>query len=339
MSAAVGLLVRRGYGCSALRGCASSLRAYTTKVDIKALKRLRELNPVSISKAKDALVSSENDIDKALEWLEKDALKSGAKKAEKVKDRVACEGAVAVHVNDSLTAASIVELGCETDFVARNASFVDLASGIAESGMAFSKSSAERAVLADIEVSELSAQMLGERTVADTVTETIGRLGENIVLRRAAAVGSTGGSSSTVISGYVHGSVSGSSSSASAGKIGGLVAVECTAQSDDHRKTLSQLTRRLAQQVVGYAPRYTTLDQWRAARAAGIEGSEEPDVSVLESQQFLFGGGTVSEVLAKISKEIGAPVSISSFVRYERGEGIEKPAKPDFAEEVRQQLS
>ncbi|KAJ1956294.1 Elongation factor Ts, mitochondrial [Dipsacomyces acuminosporus] len=111
------------------------------------------------------------------------------------------------------------------------------------------------------------------------------------------------------------------------------------ARSEDHRKTLSQLTRRLAQQVVGYAPRYTALEEWHAAKAAGVETTDEPEAAVLESQQFLFGGGTVAEVLAKISKEVGSPVTIASFVRYERGEGVEKPAKPDFAEEVRQQLS
>ncbi|KAJ2454313.1 Elongation factor Ts, mitochondrial, partial [Coemansia sp. RSA 2424] len=75
-----------------------------------------------------------------------------------------------------------------------------------------------------------------------------------------------------------------------------------------------------------------------AASAAGIDGIGEPEVTVLEAQPFLFGGGTIAEVLAKVAKGVDAPVEVASFVRFERGEGIEKPARPDFAEEVRQQL-
>ncbi|KAJ1843618.1 Elongation factor Ts, mitochondrial, partial [Coemansia sp. RSA 486] len=101
-----------------------------------------------------------------------------------------------------------------------------------------------------------------------------------------------------------------------------------------HRATLAQLARRLAQQVVGYAPRFRTVAEWQHARAAGAEDcGEEPEACVLEAQQFLFGGGTVAEVLAKVSQGVGAPVDVVSFVRFERGEGVEKAARPDFAEE------
>ncbi|KAJ2718523.1 Elongation factor Ts, mitochondrial [Coemansia sp. Benny D115] len=313
-------------------------RGYAKKVDIKALKRLRELNPVSMSKAKEALLNNNNDIDKAMVWLEEDAIKAGAKKAEKVKDRVASEGAIAIYLNEKQSAGAIVELGCETDFVARNGTFIDLASAIARQG---SEGFATAGVLADIEVSQLAGKLLAERSVADTITETIGKLGENIILRRAAAVGAEGAEDSLVVSGYVHGAVAGSAG-ASAGKIGGLVAMRSSGplKGDDNRATINQLGRRLAQQVVGYAPRYRTMAEWDAAKAQGLVSAEEsPEVLVLEAQQFLFGGGTVSEVLAKVSKGVGTPVVIESFVRFERGEGIEKPEKPDFAEEVRQQLA
>ncbi|KAJ2457038.1 Elongation factor Ts, mitochondrial [Coemansia sp. RSA 2424] len=319
-------------------GARSMLRGYATKVDIKALKRLRELNPVPISKAKEALLSTDNDIDQAMAWLEKDAIQSGAKKAEKVKNRVASDGAIAVHVNEALTAGAIIELGCETDFVARNATFVDLATAIARCGLEAAGHSANQVALAQVELDKLSSRMTASgQTVADTVNETIGRLGENIVLRRAATMGSPDASDSIVVSGYVHGGVAGSHG-AMAGKIGGLVAIKSAVRSDEHRRTLSQLAGRLAQQVVGYSPRFITVDEWQAASAAGIDGIGEPEVTVLEAQQFLFGGGTIAEVLAKVAKGVDAPVEVASFVRFERGEGIEKPARPDFAEEVRQQL-
>ncbi|KAJ2806371.1 Elongation factor Ts, mitochondrial [Coemansia furcata] len=312
----------------------TSLRGYATKVDIKALKRLRELNPVPMSKAKEALLSTDNDIDQAMAWLEKDAIQSGARKAEKIKNRATSDGAIAVQINEALTAGAIIELGCETDFVARNSTFVDLASTIARSGLELAGHSS----LTQIEVSELSARVVSGRTVTDMVTETIGRLGENIVLRRAAIMGSPDAADSMVVSGYVHGGVAGSHG-ASAGKIGGLVAIKSSVRSDEHRRTLSQLAGRLAQQVVGYSPRFITVDEWQAASAAGVEGIGEPEVTVLEAQQFLFGGGTIGEVLAKVAKGVDAPVEVASFVRFERGEGVEKPVRPDFAEEVRKQLA
>ncbi|KAJ2702849.1 Elongation factor Ts, mitochondrial [Coemansia sp. IMI 209128] len=319
-------------------GFYAALRGYATKVDIKALKRLRELNPVPMSKAKEALLSSDNDIDQAMVWLEKDAIQSGARKAEKIKNRTASDGAIAIQVNEALTSGAIIELGCETDFVARNSTFVDLASTIARSGLELAGHPATNSALTQIDVGELSARVASGRTVADMVTETIGRLGENIVLRRAATMGMPDATDSMVVSGYVHGGIAGSHG-ASAGKIGGLVAIKSSVRSDEHRRTLSQLAGRLAQQVVGYSPRFIAVSEWQVASAAGIEGVGEPEVTVLEAQQFLFGGGTIAEVLAKVAKGVGAPVEVVSFVRFERGEGVEKAARPDFAEEVRKQLT
>ncbi|KAJ2182117.1 Elongation factor Ts, mitochondrial [Coemansia sp. RSA 1935] len=302
------------------RVCRVALRGYATKaakVDIAALKRLRQLNPVSMSRAKEALISSENDVERALTWLERDALAAGAQKAAKVKDRVAAEGAVAVYVNDAQTAATMVELGCETDFVARNATFVELASRIARVGAAFAGSS--DSVVANIGVDALAARALGAHSVSDAVTEAIGRLGENVVLRRVATAGGPG----VVVGAYVHGG------SGAAGRIGALVALH----SDGENSTLAQLARQLAQHVVGFAPRYATHAEWERAGGSGDTSA------VLESQVFVFGGGTVGEVLQKASQATGAPVHVAGFIRFVRGEGVVKPARPSFADEVRQQLA
>ncbi|KAJ2159438.1 Elongation factor Ts, mitochondrial [Coemansia sp. RSA 552] len=325
--------------CTALRSSGRmAWRTYATaaKVDIGALKRVRQLNPVPISKAKEALLSTDNSVERALEWLEKDALVSGAHKAEKVKDRVAAEGAVSVHTNSTLTAAAIVELGCETDFVARNSTFVDLAARIARLG---ADTVAGSKALAGIEPSELEAKALDNRSVADTITEAIGRLGENIVLRRTAAVGVSGAIDSVVTGGYVHGSVPSSDGSGSAGKIGGVVALRSAIHSDEHRQTLHRLAKRLSQQVVGYAPRFVRREEWENAVASNAEEAGDPEATVLEAQQFLFGGGSVAEVLAKHAADLGAPIEIASFVRFERGEGVAKQDKPSFAEEIQKQLS
>ncbi|KAJ2077806.1 Elongation factor Ts, mitochondrial [Coemansia sp. RSA 988] len=332
-------LVRLPLASRRLLGFQGARRTYASKVDIGALKKLRQLNPVAISKAKEALLRTDNDVGRAAEWLDKDALAAGAQKAEKVKDRVATEGGIAVHVNDSHTVASIVELGCETDFVARNARFVDLATNIAHAGVGFADAEAgAQTPLANIEISSLETKLIGDRTVADAITESIGRLGENIVLRRAAVVGTRGTGDSVVVGGYVHGGVSGTNGG-SAGRIGGLVALRSTACGGKGQDTLSKLAKRLAQQVVGYAPRYATHKEWELAKTAGTDQACDPETAVLEAQTFLFGGGTVGEVLAQHSKDLGAPVAVASFTRLRCGEGIEKPTKSDFAQEVRKQLS
>ncbi|KAJ2338725.1 Elongation factor Ts, mitochondrial [Coemansia sp. RSA 2618] len=300
--------------------------APAAKVDIAALKRLRQLNPVSMSRAKEALISSGNDVDCALKWLERDALAAGAQKAAKVKDRVAAEGAVAVYVNDAQSVAAMVELGCETDFVARNATFVELAAAIARASAAFAgrgsstvSTDSSGSAVASVGVDALAATALAAHSVGDAVTEAIGRLGENVVLRRAATAGGAG----TVVGSYVHGG------SGAAGRIGALVAL----RSAGDNAGLAQLARRLAQHVVGFAPRYTTRAEWERA------GGGDDSAAVLESQAFVFGGGSVGEVLAQAAQAAGAPVDVAGFVRFKCGEGVAKPARPDFAEEVRQQLA
>ncbi|KAJ2453460.1 hypothetical protein EV183_002213 [Coemansia sp. RSA 2336] len=301
-------------------GAPTQQRGYAAKVDMAALKKLRQLSEVSISRAKEALQHTDGSVEQALEWLQREALAAGAQKAAKVSGRVAAEGAVAVHSNAANTAATIVELGCETDFVARNAAFVDLAARIAQAGGSLLDSAGSDGI-GVLDTAAVAAQAVGGTSAADAITEAIGRLGENVVLRRAAAAGGPG----LVVGTYVHGAVAGSDGHR-AGKIGALVAL----RSDGDRAELAPFAQQLAQQVVGFAPRFTRAE-WQKAPA----GDES---AVLEAQPFLFGGGTVADALAQHAQRLGTPVDVAGFVRFERGEGVEKPAQPDFAAEVRQQL-
>ncbi|KAJ2849666.1 hypothetical protein IWW36_002470 [Coemansia brasiliensis] len=294
-------------------------RGYAAKVDMAALKKLRQLSEVSISRAKEALQRTNGNVEQALEWLQRDALAAGAQKAAKVSGRVAAEGAVAVHSNAANTAATIVELSCETDFVARNAAFVDLAARIAQAGAALDGAGPDG--IGALDTAAVAAQAVGGTSAADAITEAIGRLGENVVLRRAAAAGGSG----FVVGAYVHGAVTGSDGFR-AGKIGALVAL----RSDGDCAELAPFAQQLAQQVVGFAPRFTRAE-WQRNQT----GDES---AVLEAQPFLFGGGTVADALAQYTQRLGTPVDVAGFVRFERGEGVEKPAQPDFAAEVRQQL-
>ncbi|KAJ2309428.1 Elongation factor Ts, mitochondrial [Coemansia sp. RSA 2702] len=310
----IGSMLARAGGRAQRRGLA-------TKVDMAALKRLRQLNAVPLTKAREALARAGNDVERALAQLERDALAAGAQKAAKVRDRVAAEGAVAVYAHGGR--AAMVELGCETDFVARNATFVGLATRVAAAAAGLGAAGAVAEVrvdeLADARVDELANARVGGRRVdglrvGDAVTDAIGRLGENMVLRRAAAAGGAG----TVAGAYVHGGGGG------AGRIGALVAL----RSDGDAAALGELARQLAQHVVGFAPRHAT-------RADAPDAA--PD-TVLETQAFVFGGGSVGDVLAQRAAALGAAVHVAGFVRFERGEGVARPAQPDFAAEVRRQL-
>jgi len=108
-----------------VRHFCSSKRAFdASKVPIALVAQLRKINPISLSKAKEALLASGNSVDQALEWLRKDLEVAGAKKAAKVGARSTNQGLIGVTVMG--TRASMVELRCETDFVSRNSVFQSL---------------------------------------------------------------------------------------------------------------------------------------------------------------------------------------------------------------------
>lgn len=134
-------MLRRFATPSTARLCSSALRSYSSaqppKPSAKLVGELRKLTETSISKARDALIATSNDLNAALKWLEEDLAVSGAKKAAKVEGRTAGEGLVGVSIlspglgswKDGIRA-SMVELNCETDFVARNELFSKLLADI-----------------------------------------------------------------------------------------------------------------------------------------------------------------------------------------------------------------
>ena len=197
-----------------------SLRLYSQfseKPPLKLVAELRKLTEVSITKAREALAASNNDVSAALVWLQNDLAVSGAQKAAKVAHRTAGEGLIGASVlargTGSATGhggvrAALVELNCETDFVARNSLFSRLVADVAHTA-AFLAEPAEpesdsssnssirhvpRGQLLDAPL--LSAEgpvpspvtALSHGTVADAIRAAIAKLGENIVLQRAAAV-------------------------------------------------------------------------------------------------------------------------------------------------------
>src|SRR5450631_4117469 len=140
-------------------------------ISAQMVKELRESTGAGMMDCKAALTESKGDMQVAVDWLRKKGLSKAAKKA----GRVAAEGLIGVEVKG--TKGVVVEVNSETDFVARNDLFQGLVKMIA--GVALST---------DTDVEKIKAAKVGTITVADAIADTIAKIGENMTLRRAAAL-------------------------------------------------------------------------------------------------------------------------------------------------------
>ena len=280
------------------------------------VKDLREKTGAGMMDAKKALTENDGDVDAAIDWLRTKGLAKAAKKS----GRTAAEGLVAVAV-DGATAVA-VEVNSETDFVGKNAEFQEMVSGIAQ------------AALGVDDVDALAAADMGGKSVADTLTDKIATIGENMTLRRMAKA-----SGDKVVS-YIH-----NAAAPGMGKIGVLVSYS----GDDEA-----FARQVAMHVAAADPRPQALTeaeldqeivekerqvQMDIARESGkpeqviekmIVGRMKKFLAevTLLNQAFVVNPDLTVEAAAK-----EAGIEITGFVRLEVGEGIEVE-KEDFAAEV-----
>lgn len=294
------------------------------------VKQLRETSGAGMMDCKKALTETAGDLEAAVDWLRKKGLAAAAKKA----GRVAAEGLVGVAAEG--TRGAVVEVNSETDFVARNDAFQGFVAKVAEVALQ---------VGGDLEALK-AAQFPGTgNAVADELTNMIARIGENMNLRRAAAVTVNDG----VVCSYIH-----NQTAPGLGKIGVLVGLESTGD----KAKLEALGKQLAMHVAAAQPQAvdrsgvdaSALERERdvlseQARASGkpediiakmVEGRLRKfyEEVVLLEQVFVIDGETkVSKVLEAAAKDAGAPVAIAGFVRLQLGEGIEREEQ-DFAAEV-----
>ena len=155
-------------------------------ISASMVKELRDKTGAGMMDCKAALGESGGDLESAVDWLRKKGLAKAAKKA----GRVAAEGLIGIAIASNK--GIVVEVNSETDFVARN----DLFQGLV-------KMIADVALTTGTDVDKILAGRVGDRTVADAITETIAKVGENMTLRRAASVSVGKG----VVASYVHNSV------------------------------------------------------------------------------------------------------------------------------------
>ncbi|KAG0350565.1 Elongation factor Ts, mitochondrial [Podila minutissima] len=341
------------------------------KPNIKLLAEIRKtIEGISMMKAKEALVQTNNDLEKALEWVREDEAKAGIKKAEKLKDRQALEGLVGVvvgEVGEHGNRGAIVELNCETDFVSRNDLFKGLVSQIASTALLVvegSSANASKGLVQDVAVTDLlQAPIMPDptpapagstpapthefATVQESITKMIAKLGENISLRRCAVVNFPENQRGMVLTG---GATHGGDKHPYAGKMGALSVVTLVSKQGGSKKVVpsaavTTLSRQLTRHLIASPSITIHQEDCKIPLEVSNGGHAPPEVvdawldeRVLMRQPFIFGGGKVEQVIAKVAKEEGLRIKVVDALRWERGEGMVKAEAVDFAEEVRRQI-
>ena len=294
------------------------------------VKDLREKTGAGMMDCKAALNENAGDMEAAVDWLRAKGLAKAAKKA----GRVAAEGLIGLGAEAK--AAALVEVNSETDFVARNQAFQDMARAISEA-----------ALKAKGNLDALGAAKFpgGSGTVADTIKEMIGSIGENMSLRRTAYLSTKDGA----VASYMHNTIS-----SGLGKIGVIVALESKGDAEKVKAFGKQVAMHIAaanpQAIDADSLDKSLIERERAVLTEQAKESGKPapviekmvegrlrkffEEVVLLSQAFVHDPETtVAKALADAEKDAGAPIKITGFYRFALGEGIDRPDS-DFAAEV-----
>ena len=301
------------------------------------VKELREMTQAGMMDCKKALMEAEGEMERAIEWLREKGLAAAAKKA----GRIAAEGLVESFINEDATVGVIVEVNCETDFVAKTDNFKsfcqDVALHIAKANPA--------------DVDALLAQTFinnSAKTITDLVSDATVAIGEKIAIRRFVRYETTSG----VVESYIH----------MGGKIGVLVEVSNDTPATRTAEAFKIYYHDLALQIAAAKPSFVRKDEVptdnllkekEILRAQALnEGKPEKivdkmvegriekyykEVCLLEQSFVKDGDKTISQLTAEVAKEIGATIDVVRFERFERGEGIEK-RQDNFAEEIAAQM-
>ncbi|MDR2902710.1 MAG: translation elongation factor Ts [Lactobacillales bacterium] len=299
------------------------------------VKELREKTCAGMMDCKKALAETNGNLEEAVDYLRK----KGLSVAEKKSGRVANQGLVGVGVKGNM--GILVEVNSETDFVARNTDFQKFVTDVVDLALA-------KETLEDIQA--VKTADLNGKSVEATLTDLIAKIGENMNLRQIAFVKLK---SNGVVVPYMH-----TAAAPNLGKIGVLVGLD----SDADKAALSELGKKIAMHIAAASPRFLriedvdseTLAREKAIYEEQAKSSGKPaniiekmvegrlrkfyeEVVLLEQSFVMNPDQKIKDVIADASKQLGKPVELSGFMRFNLGEGIEKKEE-DFAAEVNKQL-
>lgn len=299
-------------------------------ITAKDVAELREMTGCGMMDCKRALVEADGNRDEAVKILREKGLAKAAKKA----GRIAAEGVVKTKVNG--TKGVIVEINCESDFCAKTDKFLDLVETIADTILANDA--------ADVEALGACTVAGGTQTVAEYMTEKIATIGENMNIRRFTKL-------EGVLVPYMH----------DGGRIGTIIKLDTDKADSEEvlacgKNVALQVTALNAQFVCQHCIPAEKLAEEKEVQTSLVkkenEESKKPkpesvlekiiegrmrkyfeEVCLLDQKYFKDDSMSIAQYVESVAKATGASIAIDSFVRYERGEGIEKKAD-DFAAEV-----
>jgi len=302
-----------------------------TQITASLVKKLRETTGAGMMDCKKALTENNGNFDEATDWLRT----KGIAKAGKKSSRVAAEGLIAI-CQEGNNKAAVVELNSETDFVAKNDQFQNLATLIAQNALTTGN---------DVDSLKAKTDAESGKNIETLITDAIAKIGENMNLRRTATLEVEQG----VVATYLHNKVT-----SETGKIGALVALESSAPADK----LLALGKQIAMHVAAAKPLAMTreevssenIERERSIYAEQARTSGKPEAIiekmvegrirkyyeeiVLPEQMFVIDGKTkIADVIEAQAKELGTSITLKSFALFVLGEGIEKE-ETDFAAEV-----
>ena len=294
------------------------------------VKELRESTGAGMMDCKKALTQTDGDMAKAVDYLREKGLAAAAKK----ENRIAAEGVVGAYICPKCGTGAMVEVNCETDFVANTPEFKEMVETIAKTIIATNP--------ADVEAL-LSAQAAGtEQTVSEMITAKVAKIGEKMTVRRFVRYEAEGG----IVAQYIH----------MGGKVG--VLVKATGENND---TTNEVLHDIALQIAAASPvaaEYVTRDEVRAehlehekeiliaqARNEGkpekiIEKMVQGRINKFYEEVCLMEQPFVKnpdETVQKMMETKAPGTKVVAFTRYKMGDGLEKKVN-DLAAEVAEQI-
>lgn len=294
----------------------------------KDVKELREKTGCGMMDCKKALTSSNGDMQAAIDFLREKGLAAATKKS----SRIAAEGLAMAYTNEDNSLGVAIEVNSETDFVAKNAEFQAFVKLCGETVMKENPSSVEEL---------LTLKDKDGKTIENILQEKILTIGENIKIRRFKRL-------EGVVSSYVH----------AGGKIGVLVKFDLADKNVSKTEGFRVFAKDIAMQIAAVNPLYLNreevpeevLDHEKKVLKEQILNSGSPEKVAdkilegkigkyykevcLQEQVFVKDSHlSISQYTEKVSKELGTEIKIDSFVRFEKGQGLEKK-EDNFADEV-----
>jgi elongation factor Ts len=308
------------------------------EISAKVVQELRQKTGAGMMDCKKALKENDGDMEKSIDWLRQKGIASAGKKS----DRIAAEGLVDTYIQPDGRIGVLLEVNCQTDFVARNEAFKTLV-----------KNLAQQAATAENVESLLAQPYIEDKsvTVEEFIKQAIAKLGENMQVRRFVkfSIEETQG----IVDSYIH----------TGGRVGVLVELKSKTDAPSGREEFQSLARNIAMQVAAcpnveyvnvsevppeLAQKEKDIEMGRDDLGNKPENIKEKivqgriekrlkEMALMDQPYIRDQSISVEDLVKQVKAQLGEDIEVRRFIRYVLGEGIEKQ-ESNFAEEVAAQM-